>query len=275
MGPHVRKRILIPILMVWAGLLGACNLPPVPVPTSLPLASPTTASLSTASATPTATNTFTPTPSPTPTFTPTPTATPTVSPTPVTATWIPHTAPAGEFSLLLPPGWVPVDLNEATIAELAARFKALNPELAGFLETALMLGMARGMRFFAYDARPGQIGEAGALTSLNVVIVDLPTAMSAELLGRMTEAQLANMEQVSEVESSTIVVSDRPAVELVYTLRVQTPLGEQELRNQQILLPVGQRAYVLTFSTERQRYEGLRETFNRMRDRFRLMKTGE
>jgi len=188
----------------------------------------------------------------------------------VTATWVRYTDPAGEFTLLLPPGWVPVPLSEATVAEVAARFKALNPELAGFLETALMLGMGRGMRFFAYDARPGQIGKAGALTSVNVVVVDLPTAMSAELLGRMTETQLANMEQASEVESSIVTVGDQPAAELVYTLRVQTPLGEQVLRNQQVLLPVGQRAYVLTFSTERQRYEGLRETFNRMRDSFRL-----
>ena len=255
---HLRKHILI--LVAWAGLLGACSLPAVPTP--LPFASPTP------TVTPTATSTPTVTPTPTATFTPTPTAT--ASPTQAAATWTQYTDPAGAFSLLLPPGWIPVELDAETIAELAARFESLNPELAGFLETALTLGMERGMRFFAYDPRPEQIGTAGALTSVNVVVVDLPTTMSAELLGRMTETQLANMEQVSEVETSSITVSDRPAAQLVYTLRVQTPLGEQVLRNQQVLLPVGQRAYVLTFSTERRRYEGLRETFNRMRDSFRL-----
>jgi hypothetical protein len=187
------------------------------------------------------------------------------------AGWIEHTDSTGEFTLSLPAGWVVMDLDEASIADLATRVGALNPELAEFLETALTLGLSSGMRVFAYDGRPEQVGATGALTSVNVVVVDLPMALSAEFLGHMTEAQLAKLEQVSDVSSAMVTVSGQPATELVYTLTTQTPLGQQVLRNQQIILPIGQRAYVITLSTELQRYEVWRPTFDRIRDSFRLI----
>lgn len=242
-------------------LAGACDLPPAPAPPLLATETPGPA------VTRAPTRTPTPTATPTPTRTPTPTATPTPVPS---VDWVQHASPTGEFALSLPASWVPVDLDEETIADLTARLKTLNPELADFLETALTLGLSRGMRFFAYDGDPEHVGATGALTSVNVLVVDLPVALSAELLGRMTETQLSNLEQVSDVSSAVVTVSDQPAAELVYTLTAQSPLGQQVLRNQQIILPVGQRAFVITLSTELQRYEKLRTTFNRIRDSFRL-----
>jgi hypothetical protein len=172
----------------------------------------------------------------------------------------------------LPNSWVAIDLNRASIRQARQSFDKIDTRVGRFMADALQVGLDNGMQLFAYQADRAAIA-AGDMTSANVLVVDLPRPLSAEILGPMTEAELNNLDHISEVALTFPNISDQLAAQLTYRVVADGPLGEQILRNQQVILPVEERAYAITFSGPANRYWHFSVIFDTIRESFQLLRS--
>lgn len=186
------------------------------------------------------------------------------------AGWHRHVSDTGDFALWLPNTWIAANLRAETIAQLRQQFGEVDPTLGEYMAALLQVGRWGGMKLFAYHAAPEALA-AGRLTSVNALVMNLLRPVDAELLRRTTQAELAKHEHVSAVTSTLRTIHGRQAAELTYRLTTDGPQGEQILRNRQVMIPLQDRMYVITFSTPIDQYLVYTSTFELIRDSFQLL----
>lgn len=198
-------------------------------------------------------------------------ASPTVSPEPTPeATAAP--APgwtrraAADFEIDLPENWETWDPSKETLEAVFQVVETKNPELAGTAQE-FFESQPEGLGFAAIDTQ----SPAGFLRSLNVIKQELPGPTTIKAAISDSEDVLTDL-GLSVVSTDTgLSIGGARAGRIV----TEGDLGTGAFREAQyIILPEPTIAFILTFGTALDDFDGLEPTFRQIADSFRVTEGG-
>ena len=218
-----------------------------------------------------ATPTPTSTPSPTPTLTPTSTLipAPTVTSTPASLVFTRPLADGsteftdGEigYSLILPPGWIVLNLEAEDLEAAVEAAGTVNPELAPLLEYSAA-AVSQGTRLMALDPDPAQMA-GGYAPNIALLALDIPGLPLDDLL-QTTALSIEAAVPGAELLSSTLIddLNGRPVGRIEMTVPVTTMAGSQvAIRSTLILAEASGQLLELALQTEASGFPSYAEEF--------------
>jgi len=218
-----------------------------------------------------ATPTPTSTPSPTPTLTPTstPTAAPTLTSTPASLVFTRPLADGsteftdGEigYSLILPPGWIVLNLEAEDLEAAIQMAGRTNPDLAPLLEYSAA-AVSQGTRFMALDPDPAQMA-GGYAPNIALLALDIPGLPLDDLL-QTTALSIEAAVPGAELLSSTMIedLNGRRVGRIEMTVPLATMFGTQvTVRSTCILAMAAGQILELALQTEASSYANYAEGF--------------
>ncbi len=260
-----RRLAFLPILPLAATIL-ACSRIPFLQPTATPTSTPTS--------TPTPTPTATPTPRPTPT--PLPTATLAAS---QNTRMLPDgstefTDPQIGYRLVLPPGWLVLDLEAGDVEQALEEAAGLNPQFSGLIESFGTM-LAQGMRLMALRLDPQALA-AGyppnvvliapeGLSSMGLTLEFLLETTALSIEGIFPGAELISYEMIEDPNGA-------PLGRLDMRMPVTTFTGETAtVRGTWLLALAGDQLIELTLQAEDSLYAQAQAEMEQIVDSFELI----
>jgi len=252
-------KMLVGYIVLLAAILSCGNLS-VKFVTPTPLLAPTNTHMPTMTPPPT----LTPTQSisPTPVHTSTPLATPTITHTPTPEGWAKHTA--GEIEIWLPNGWEEWEVTEDTLAIVYEAIQEMDSQFADAMEVMLeQPEMMESLRLLAIDTE-------GEGAQMNITEDTLPIPLS---VNDFASIMIPVYEELGaqNISTRTPEINGMKAAQIQYDLPMQIPgYGTFILKNIQYIVLKGQKAYVITFSTDQQEFPTLLPTIEQIANSFRI-----
>ena len=217
---------------------------PTPLPTSTPTATPT----------PAPTNTPTPMPEPTAGTSDAGVVLPPVDLDFITLTldsgWDLYELPGEGFSISLPPGWAPVDMNAEGLSSMLDAIGEQNPQLGGFLGSQALTDMvAEGMVFYALDLDP-QALELGMPASVNVLEMETGIALPLDVIVPLTLSQLEGLALPEVPITNERLDLEGLEAELIRYVGDFSSVtgGTLTVSFTQFVIPIGGKLYVISLS---------------------------
>jgi hypothetical protein len=279
-----RKEITAGFVLTFTALLmlSGCLRPLAsPTLTSTPTSAPTLSQIAmvdtavavvkTATAlapTPAATSTATSMPSQTPS--PEPTATPSQAPSPTSTStpsgWKQIVVP-GEFEIWLPEQWEQWEVTEETLQLIIETVKEIYPQLSEVISTTLRQSGGSGgvevPRFLAIDIESGD--------TMNIGVETLPVPLSINDLIILLELTYGQLD-VQNVSIHSLDLNNMKAAQVQFDLPMDVPgEGTVTFKYVQYVILKGQKMYVMTFTTDRQRIDDILPIFGQIANSFRVI----
>ncbi len=244
------RRLALGLALLLAGCTASS---PTPPPVGAAPSAVAVTSTGTPSPSPSATPLpATPEPSPTPEPTPAPTAEPTPEPTAEPAPK-PTARPGGvktgstgrvqvdgeDLAIRLPKGWVTLSLSESDIEDVVAMIP--KGAVPAALRDQLPALLAAGLRLWAFDTRPADLGD-------NVSVVTQPVSIPYAFLETAARAAIAQYPNVSHVTVHDIKVDGEPALRVDYRLSLDIGGRRTKTTGTQLYIPRAGRLVLVTIS---------------------------
>jgi hypothetical protein len=164
------------------------------------------------------------------------------------------------FSIDVPEDWETASVDKVFNEEAMDKFGEENPELAPFMDA---VGQPNSpVKLFAFDPDV----EAGLVTNLNVIVEDLPGALSRE------EYFDANVRQIEEIINPPSLTDERvqlPAGEALH-LAYEGDFSGRTVSIEQFALFSDGQGFILTYTTAPDRVDEYAADFERSARSFRI-----
>jgi hypothetical protein len=181
-----------------------------------------------------------PTAEPTPAPTREPTAQPTARPGGITSGSTGRVQVDGEdLAIRLPKHWVTLSLSESDIGDVVAAIP--KGAVPAALRDQLPALLAAGLRLWAFDTRPADLGD-------NVSVVTQPVSVPYPLLETAARAAISQYPNVSGVTVRDATVDGEPALRVDYRLALDVGSQRVKTTGTQLYIPRAGRLVLVTIS---------------------------
>lgn len=175
------------------------------------------------------------------------------------------TSAEGNFSILLPPGWLPLMESNRLLSESLAQIDREDPGVADLLETQLSELREIPVAFIAFDLSPESL-QSGFTTNVNLLKQPVPAGFPLNYVVQLNADQLETVLGLSAAaEATDVILPAGESVMLDYQVGTQAKARQYYLLHDQSL-------YIVTFTVAATLAEGKMSLFNEMMQSFQFLK---